>query len=151
MLDGTYWTNNNLKEYTNRYQYDYESYLKVWEDIKDNNGTLNGLIYPVAESTTGPTPSFVLHSVAASEGDTVSTSNFLTNYGQNITSVGPYSLNLSALNTINPYSGLTTTTAYQNLSPTNQNGAGLKHFGILSDPTVNNFTETSVTNSLDVF
>ena len=93
----------------------------------------------------------MLHSVAASEGDTISTSNFLTNYGQNITSVGPYSLNLSALNTINPYSGLTTTTAYQNLSPTNQNGAGLKHFGILSDPTVNNFTETSVTNSLDGF
>ena len=150
-LEGTYWVNSNVKEYTNRYQYDYESYLKVWEDIQNNNGQVNGLVYPVANSNLGPTPAFVLHSVASSEGDTISTGDFLINYGENITSVGPYNLNLSALTNTNVYSGLTSSTAYQNLSPNNQNGAGLKHFGILSDPTVVSFNETVVTGSLDSF
>ena len=150
-LEGTYWDNSNVKEYTNRYQYDYESYLKVWEDIQNNDGQVNGLVYPVAGSNLGPTPAFVLHSVASSEGDTISAPDFLINYGENITSVGPYNLNLSALTITNVYSGLTSSTAYQNLSPNNQNGAGLKHFGILSDPTVVNFNETVVTGSLDSF
>ena len=150
-LTGTYWNNQSLKQYTNRFQYDYESYLKVWEDIQNNNGQVNGLVYPVVTSNVGSTPSFLLHSVASSEGDTISSPDFLINYGENITSVGPYNLNLSALTVTNVYSGLTSSTAYQNLSPNYQNGAGLKHFGILSDPTVVSFNESVVTGSLDSF
>ena len=150
-LTGNHWNLQTEKEYSNRYQYDYESYLKVWEDIQNNNGQVNGLVYPVASSNVGATPPFVLHSVASSEGDTISSSDFLINYGENITSVGPYNLNLSALTVTNVYSGLTSSTAYQNLSPNYQNGAGLKHFGILSDPTVVSFNESVVTGSLDSF
>ena len=150
-LTGNYWNIQTEEEYTNRYQYDYESYLKVWEDIQNNNGQVNGLVYPVADSNVGATPPFVLHSVASSEGDTITAPDFLNNYGENITSVGTYNLNLSALTVTNVYSGLTSTTAYQNLSPNYQNGAGLKHFGILSDPTVVSFNESVVTGSLDSF
>ena len=150
-LTGNHWNLQTEKEYSNRYQYDYESYLKVWEDVQNNNGQVNGLVYPVAASNVGATPPFVLHSVASSEGDTITAPDFLNTYGENITSVGPYNLNLSALTVTNVYSGLTSTTAYQNLSPSYQNGAGLKHFGILSDPTVVSFNESVVTGSLDSF
>ena len=137
-------------EYTDRFKHDYESYLKVWEEIKNSGGTINGLIYPVIDSSIARIP-FVQHTVASIEGETISSSAFLNKYGQNITSVGPVSLNLSALTYTNVYSGLTTTAAYQNLDSQYQNGAGLKNFGFYVDPTVTNFTETVVSSSLNNF
>ena len=91
-------------EYTDRFQYDYEAYLKVWQEIQNSGGTVNGLIYPVIDSSTARVP-FVQHSVAAIEGETISATNFSSKYGQSITSVGPENLNLSALTYTNVYSG----------------------------------------------
>ena len=145
---GTRWSGGY--EYTDRFEYDYEAYLKVWEDIKSSGGTINGLIYPVIDSSTSRIP-FVQHSVAAIEGETISASTFSSKYGQSITSVGPENLNLSALTYTNVYSGLTGTTTYQSLDVQYQNGAGLKNFGFYVDPTVTNFTETVVANTLDDF
>jgi len=49
------------------------------------------------------------------------------------------------------YSGLTGTTAYQNLNPTYQNGSGLKNFDWEVDPTVNSFNGGVIGNNLDEF
>ena len=137
-------------EYTDRFQHDYEAYLKVWQEIQSSGGTINGLIYPVIDSSTSRIP-FVQHTVASIEGETISASAFLNKYGDNITSVGPVSLNLSALTYTNVYSGLTGTTAYTNLPTQYKNGAGLKNFGFYVDPTVTNFTETVVATTLNNF
>lgn len=145
-----YATPSTLLEPTNRFEYDYEAYLRVWEDIKLNNGSLNGHIYPVCENQWSKVP-FVQHSVAVVEGTTISAANFLSEYGQDITDVGPENLNLSALTHTNVYSGLTGTTAYGNLNPTYQNGSGLKNFGFSVDPTVSAFTQSVVAASLDEF
>lgn len=145
-----YATPSTLLEPTNRFEYDYQAYLRVWEDIKLNNGSLNGHIYPVCENQWSKVP-FVQHSVAVVEGTTISASNFLTKYGQDITDVGPENLNLSALTHTNVYSGLTGTTAYSNLNPTYQTGPGLKNFGFTVDPTVSAFTQSVVAASLDEF
>ena len=145
------WVNNDGGyEPSSRFEYDYEAYLKVWKEIKSSGGTINGLIYPVIDSSTTRIP-FVQHSVAAIEGETISASTFSSKYGQSITNVGPEFLNLSALTYTNVYSGLTGTTTYQSLDAQYQNGAGLKNFGFYVDPTVTNFTETVVTNTLDDF
>jgi len=150
-LRGTYWNSNLITQYTDRFQYDYESYLQVWDEIRQSGGTINGLVYPVVTSNMGGTPAFAFHSVAASQGETIDASTFLSTYGDNIFQVGPQILNFSALTTTNVYSGLTGTTAYQNLPAQYKNGSGLKNFGILSDPTVSNFTVGVVTPSLDSF
>ena len=150
-LRGSSWQSNAVTQYTDRFQYDYESYLQVWDEARQSGGTINGLVYPVVISNIGQTPAFALHSVAASEGNTIDELTFDSTYGDSIFSVGPLSLNFSALTRTNVYSGLTGTTAYQNLPPQYQLGSGLKNFGILSDPTVGNFTVTDVTTSLDGF
>ena len=149
-LGGNGWSVAATTEPSSRFEYDYEAYLKVWKEIKSSGGTINGLIYPVIDSSTARIP-FVQHSVAAIEGGTISASTFSSKYGQSITSVGPESLNLSALTYTNVYSGLTGTTTYQSLDAQYQNGAGLKNFGFYVDPTVTNFTETVVANTLDDF
>ena len=81
-----------------------------------------------------------MHAVAAIEGSTISSSAFLTEYGDNIDSVGEHSVNLSALTLTNAYSALTSS-----------NGAGLKNYGLTVDPTVSAFTESDVSESLDAF
>ena len=150
-LRGTYWQSDVVTQYTDRFQYDYESYLQVWDEVRQSGGTINGLVYPVVIANDGQTPAFALHSVAASQGETIDASTFFSTYDVNIISVGPQSLNFSALTRTNVYSGLTGTTAYQNLPAQYQSGSGLKHFGILSDPTVSNFTPAVVESSLDNF
>ena len=150
-LIGTYWQSDAVKQYTDRFQYDYESYLKVWDEVRQSGGTINGLVYPVVISNAGQTPAFALHSVAASQGDTIDASTFSSTYGNNINFVGPQFLTFSALTRTNVYSGLTGTTAYQNLPAQYQLGSGLKNFGILTDPTVSNFTPAIVSSSLDGF
>ena len=150
-LRGTYWQSNAVTQYTDRFQYDYESYLQVWDEVRQSGGTINGLVYPVVISNVGQTPAFALHSVAASQGDTIDASTFSSTYGNNINFVGPQFLTFSALTRTNVYSGLTGTTAYQNLPAQYQLGSGLKNFGILTDPTVSNFTPAVVSSSLDGF
>jgi len=153
-LLGDGWDNDNGgSEYTDRFKHDYESYLKVWEDVKSSGGTINGLIYPVIDNSTTRMP-FVQHSVASIEGDTISEIDFNTKYGDNsntMVSMGPEDLVLTALTHTNVYSGLTGTTTYQNLNPQYQNGSGLKNFGFSVDPKVSNFTEEVVSESLNDF
>ena len=153
-LLGDGWDNDNGgSEYTDRFKHDYESYLKVWEDVKSSGGTINGLIYPVINDSTARMP-FVQHSVASIEGDTISEIDFNTKYGDNsntMVSMGPEDLVLTALTHTNVYSGLTGTTTYQNLDPQYQNGSGLKNFGFSVDPKVSNFTEEVVSESLNDF
>jgi len=150
-LIGNTWTAttpNNLT--TDRVEYDYEQYLKVWEDIKQQNGRIDSLVYPViddADSRKG----FVPHVVGIVEGETINATEYLSKYGEPITSVGPENLNLLGLSSINVFSAFTATTAYQNLDSSYQNGPGLKNFGVNVDPTVTGFTEAFVAERLDVF
>lgn len=149
-LSGTGWKTGSFYEYTDRFEYDYQAYLKVWKEIKSSGGTINGLIYPVIDNSSARIP-FAQHSVAAIEGETISSIEFVSKYGESINSVGPESLNLSALTYTNVYSGLTGTTAYNDLDSQYKNGAGLKNFGFYVDPTVTNFTENVVSSTLNNF
>jgi len=149
-LSGTGWSATTQQEPSNRFTHDYESFLKVWEDIKDESGRFEGFIFPVIENNTAEIP-YIQHTVAAVEGTTISATTFEDKYNTPITNVGPLSLNLSALTTTNVYSGLTGTTAYTNLNPSYKNGAGLKNFDWQVDPTVSGFQSGVVGNVIDEF
>ena len=150
VLSGTGWSATTQQEPTNRFTYDYESFLKVWEDIKNQDGTFEGYLYPVIENKPDETP-FIQHLVGCIEGDTISATTFEEKYGTVITDVGPQNLNLSALTRTNVYSGMTGSTTYQNLNPIYKNGGGLKNFGWEVDPTVTGFQNSVIGNNLDDF
>ena len=151
VLKGTGWDTSNSLAPSDRYVGDYEGFLQVWEDIVINqNGSFNGLIYPVCDSATSRIP-FVQHSVATIEGDTISSSEYTTKYGGSITNVGPENLNLSALTRTNVYTALTTNSVYTSLPIQYKQGSGLKNFGWQVDPDVTNFTSTVVGDTLDDF
>lgn len=149
-LTGTGWANTTEKEPSNRFIYDYEMFLQVWEDIKNQNGTFNGFIYPLIGNDKTQIP-FLQHTVASVEGDTITSTNFENTYGTTIDDVGPQNLNLSALTTTNYYSTLTTTSAYINLPSEYKNGAGLKNFDWRVNPTVSGFGNNVVGNDVDLF
>lgn len=150
VLTGTGWSATTTQEPSNRFTHDYESFLKVWEDIKNQGGRFEGFIYPVIEDKVDEIP-FLQHVVAAVEGETISDSEFEEKYGTTITDVGPQNLNLSALTTTNVYSAMTATTAYQNLNPVYQNGAGLKNFDWIANPNVESFQNGVIDNNLNEF
>ena len=147
-LTGTGWSATTQQEPSNRFTHDYESFLKVWEDIKDEDGTFEGYIYPLIENKVGEIP-FIQHTVASIEGTTITSSEFENRYNTEIDDVGPHSLNLSALTRTNVYTGMTGTTTYQNLNPIYQNGPGLKNFDWQVDPSVSTFNSGVVGNNLD--
>ena len=146
-LSGIGWSGSS-QEPSNRFTYDYESFLKVWEDIKNEGGSFDGFMYPLIENNTSEIP-FIQHTVAAVEGSTITESEFEEKYETVITNVGPQSLNLSALTTTNVYSGLTGTTAYQNLNSQYKNGSGLKNFDWEVDPTVSSLSNGVIGNKLN--
>ena len=148
-LYGTGWSGNTIGP-SNRFERDYESFIQVWEDIKDQEGNFDGYIYPLINNNKSRIP-FIQHTVATIEGTTISESEFYDKYNTQITDVGPVSLNLSALTTDNVYSGLTATTAYQGLNPTYQNGPGLKNFDWKVDPTVTGFQNGVIGEALNEF
>ena len=150
ILSGTGWSATTQQEPTNRFTHDYESFLKVWEDIKNQDGTFEGYLYPVIEDKPDEIP-FMQHLVGCVEGSTISATTFEEKYDTVITDVGPQNLNLSALTRTNVYSGMTGTTTYQNLNPIYKNGGGLKNFGWEVDPTVTGFQSSVVGNSLNSF
>jgi len=150
ILSGTGWSATTQQEPTNRFTHDYESFLKVWEDIKNQDGTFEGYLYPVIEDKPDEIP-FIQHLVGCVEGSTISATTFEEKYDTVITDVGPQNLNLSALTRTNVYSGMTGTTTYQNLNPIYKNGGGLKNFGWEVDPTVTGFQSSVVGNSLNSF
>lgn len=147
-LYGSGWDNNTIQEPSNRLTHDYESFLKVWEDIKLQGGDFNGFLYPSINNTDGSIP-FLQHTVGLIEGETISDTDFQTKYGVNIESVGPQNLNLSALTHTNVYTALTTTDTYQNLNPIYQNGSGLKNFDWNINPTITNFSGGIIGSTLD--
>lgn len=149
-LTGTGWSANTEQEPSNRFTHDYESFLKVWEDIKNQGGRFEGFIYPVIENKVDEIP-FLQHVVAAVEGETISATTFEEKYGTTITNVGPQDLNLSALTTTNVYSAMTATTTYQNLNLIYQNGAGLKNFGWVVNTNVSGFSNGVVGEDLNNF
>ena len=148
---GQGWDDQSRVSYSNRFQWDYESYLRVWEDIKDQDGSINGYIYPVDVPGNAGRHAFIQHSVATVEGTTFTESYFEEKYGTEITEVGPQNLNLSALTRTNVYTGFTGTTAYQNLDPSYQNGPGLKNFDWVVDPTVDSFEGGIMGQNIDEF
>ena len=149
-LYGEGWSNTNLKEPSNRFTYEYESFLKVWKDIKVNNGKFNGLLYPFIDNNVSEIP-FLQHSLATIEGDTISASTFFNEYDSNIDNLGYLNINLSALTHTNVYTAMTATTAYYNLDNEDKNGAGLKNFGWKIDPTVSAYTSNEITRAIEPF
>lgn len=149
-LYGDGWLNPNVQEPTNRFTYEYDIFLKVWKDIKNSGGSFNGLLYPYIDNDTSEIP-FIQHAVAAIEGDSISATTFLSEYGQSINSVGYLNLNLSALTETNVYSGLTSTNAYYNLNPEDKKGAGLKNFGWVVDPKVSAYSLSEITSAVEPF
>lgn len=150
VLTGTGWYNTINQEPSNRFVHDYNSFLKVWEDIKNQQGKFEGFIYPLIENDVAEIP-FVQHTVAAVEGLTISDSEFEEKYDTSIYNVGPVNLNLSALTYTNVYSSLITSDGYQNLDPSYQNGPGLKNFDWIIDPKVNSFNSGVLGNNLNNF
>lgn len=148
--EGSYWDDNTLTGPSDRYSHDYESFIKVWEEIKDSGGSFNGYIYPVVTNTRPAIP-FIQHAVATIEGETITDTEFSGTYGTEIYDVGPENLNLSALTRTNVYTGMTGTTAYQNLDPSYKNGPGLKNFNWVVDPTVESFNGGVIGNKLDEY
>lgn len=144
-LYGDYWNVQTEKEYTNRFEYEYESFLKVWEDIKDQNGEFDGLVYPNITNSGSSIP-YLQHLVASIEGDTISNTEFQTKYDSDIQSVGPLNLNLINLETQNVYKELTGTTTYSSLPLEYKNGAGLKNFGWKTNPTMVFDNQTNISN-----
>ena len=86
-LYGTGWDDYSLKEPSDRFTHDYESFIKVWEDIKDQGGDFNGFIYPVINNSSGRIP-FIQHTVATIEGTTITESEFDDKYDTQITNDG---------------------------------------------------------------
>ena len=157
-LLGTGWSSSNpnyLYDTSERFEYDYGQYLKVWEDIKIQNGRVNALVYPVITGTTTTALNnkipMIPQTVGVVEGETLTTSEYLARYGENMDDVGPENLNLTALTYTNIYSGFTGLTAYQNLDSEYKNGPGLKNFGVAVDPSVTGFTASFVATKLNEF
>jgi len=149
-LYGDEWNIETEKEYTNRFSYDYESFLKVWEDIKSQNGRFDGLIYPYITNTIESIP-FLQHLIASVEGDVITNNDFEDKYGTNIQNVGPQNLNLLTLQYENVYSGLTATTTYNSLPSIYKNGAGLKNFGWIAEPTAQFNNGTNINTKIEQF
>ena len=106
-LAGPGWDNSNNLQPSSRFEYDYESYLKVWKNIQNSSGETNTAIYSVPDNLDSDF-AFQIHNVAAVEGSTITATEFENKYGESITDVGIQNLNFSALTYTNEYSALTT-------------------------------------------
>ena len=144
-----------------RFTSEYEGFLKVWNDIKTQNGSFNGLVYPVIGTNENSGFNFIHHVLAATEGVPQSSAYFSNKYNRNgqtwpkinpdLNAINPTVYTFAGLETINYYSGLTGTTSYTLLPSVFKNGPGLKNFGWFTDPTVSAFTQTVVAETLDNF
>jgi hypothetical protein len=144
-----------------RFTSEYESFLKVWNDIKTQNGSFNGLVYPVIGNNENSGFNFIHHVLAATEGVPQSSTYFSNKYNRNgqtwpninpdLNVINPTVYTFAGLETINYYSGLTGTTSYTLLPSIFKNGPGLKNFGWFTDPTVSAFTQSVVAGTLDNF
>jgi len=155
-LDGQGWQNeltelSGIGQYfepTDRFTHDYETYLKVFEQIKTSGGTPNVFVYPVSEDKREVVP-FTQHIVAAVEGGVITDGDFETKYGSSIYNVGINNLSLQELTENNPYSALSLNQTYLDLNISYQKGPGLRNFNVFVDPNVTNYSLTSITSSLD--
>ena len=146
---------------SSRFSGEYGKFLQVWEDIQDNSGSFNGLIYPIAKSGAPWTFNFIHHVIAAIEGQIDTALYFSQKYDRNgaawpfinpiLNNDDPTAYNFSGLQTYNTYSTLASLSQYSNLNSQYKNGPGLKNFGWFTDPTVSAFTDTIVKDALDNF
>lgn len=144
-----------------RFTSEYESFIKVWDDVKSQNGSFNGLVYPVIGTNVNSGFNFIHHVLAATEGVPRSASYFSNKYDRNgqtwpyinpdLNAINPVAYTFEGLETINYYTGLTATTSYTTLPSVFKNGPGLTNFGWFTDPTVSAFTQSIVAETLDNF
>jgi len=152
------------------YESHYESYLNVWLDVVQNSGRINNFLYTamdgefsvVAGNKAEPFAALMAQ-MGAVEGEIQTSTYFNTLYSYagvtfpylnnaliNDTDGGPsHSWSFEVLSLQNPYSALSSNSVYQNLPTQYKVGSGLKHFGYSIDPTVVDFSTTTVANALN--
>lgn len=148
----------------------YENYLEVWLDIIQNSGRTNNFLYTaldgeftlIAGYKAEPFAAMMAQLGAVEGGIETSTYfNDLYNYAGvtfpylndeliNDSQGGEtYSWSFEVLSLNNPYSALSTNSIYLSLPSQYKQGPGLKHFGYFIDPTVVDFSSTTVSNALN--
>jgi hypothetical protein len=146
-------------------QKDYNNYLKSWSYFTNNLGKkLNNLLFvnPNGNLIEGfqtiesQSFQFILESIAIIEGQT-RTSAYFSNYNfnggvwPNINSELGSDWTFAKLETSNPFSTYTSQSGYTSLNVLNQNGPGLINFDWTVDPTVTDFSASTVQNSFNRF
>jgi hypothetical protein len=157
-LDGQGWqgeitdldeTVGQFFEPTDRFTHDYESYLKIWEEIKKSGGTPNVFVYPVSSDDRKVVP-FTQHLIGSIEGEQISSDQFQNKYGSSIYNVSNQNVDLSTLTTKNLYSGFGINSVFLDLNIQYQSGGpGLKNFNVYTDPNILDYSLNSVSNSLN--
>ena len=152
------------------YEDHYENYLNVWLDIIQNSGRTNNFLYTALDGEFTLIAGYKAEPFAAmmtqlgavqGEVETSTYFNEIYNYAGvtfpylntkliNDSEGGEtYSWSFEVLSLSNPYSALTSNSVYQNLPTQFKHGPGLKNFGYSIDPTVVDFSSTTVSNALD--
>jgi hypothetical protein len=146
-------------------QKDYNNYLTSWSYFTNNLGKkLNNLLFvnPNGNLIEGfqtieaQSFQFILESMAMIEGQT-RTSTYFSNYNfnggvwPNINSDLGNDWTFAKLETSNPFSTYTSQSGYTSLNVLNQNGPGLINFDWTIDPTVTDFSASTVQNSFNRF
>lgn len=160
-------------------QRDYESWIKVWEDVNVNlNGFAKVFMFPVPtdQVSGGPSaqcqgfgtlyqaieiiegeipqaPSYFQSQYCEGLFDTTGTQWPYPNQIYNNFSAGTPGqyYDFTPLSYYNQFTGFTATTAYQNLALQYQTGPGLKNFGWSVDATITGFTQSLVSNDLNLY
>jgi hypothetical protein len=146
-------------------QKDYNNYLTSWSYFTNTLGKKvnnllfvnpNGNLIEGFNTIQAQSFQFIFESMAIIEGQTRSASYFSTynfNGGvwPNINSELGNNWTFVTLQTVNPFSTYTSLSGYTSLDPLDRNGAGLINFDWTIDPTVTDFSATTIQNSFSIF
>jgi hypothetical protein len=158
-LPSTFYINNT------GVQKDYNNYLTSWNYftntlgkkvnnllfVNPNGNLVEGFLTVEAQSF-----QFILESLALIEGQPRSASyfssyNFNGGVWPNINSELGNNWTFSTLQTLNPFSTYTSLSGYTSLNVLDRNGAGLVNFDWQIDPTVTDFSSSTIQNSFSKF
>jgi hypothetical protein len=146
-------------------QKDYNNYLTSWKYFTNTLGKKvnnllfvnpNGNLIEGFNTIEAQSFQFIFESMAIIEGQTRSASYF-SNYNfnggvwPNINSELGNNWTFVTLQTVNPFSNYTSLTGYTSLDSLDQSGAGLINFDWNIDPTVTDFSSTTIQNSFNRF
>ena len=146
-------------------QKDYNNYLTSWSYFTNTLGKKvnnllfvnpNGNLIEGFNTIEAQSFQFIFESMAIIEGQTRSASYF-SNYNfnggvwPNINSELGNDWTFVTLQTVNPFSNYTSLAGYTSLDPLDKNGAGLINFDWTIDPTVTDFSSTTIQNSFNRF